>query len=321
MLGGFYGNLHRAVIKKVADHNMMTTTSWQTVIKRIDAYERLIRLDKPIGWLLLLWPTLSALWLATAGRPQLNLVWTFVLGTILMRSAGCAVNDFADRKFDGQVQRTRDRPVATGEIKPWEALLVGAVLALLALLLVLPLNRMVLWLAFAALLIAITYPFTKRFFIMPQAYLGIAFSIGIPMAFAAAQNTLPPLVWVLLLANFFWVIAYDTEYAMVDREDDRKLGLKTSAITLGRYEVVTIMFCYALCLAIMIGVGIGQRLGIIYYSGLALAALIACYHYLLIRDRNPERCFKAFRHNHWFGLTIFVGVALDYALRVGAWPR
>ena len=289
---------------------------------RLDAYERLIRIDKPIGILLLLWPTLAALWIAAAGRPHWLLVLIFTLGTVLMRSAGCAVNDWADRHYDAHVKRTSGRPLATGEIAPWEALAVGAVLALCALLIILPLNRTTLLLSLPALAIAIVYPFCKRFFALPQAFLGIAFSFGIPMAFAAVQGSVPPLGWWMLVLNLFWVVAYDTEYAMVDRDDDVRLGLKTSAITFGHRDIAAILLCYAVYLIGMIAVGIDRQLGALYcVAGLGAALACALYHWRLIRTRTREGCFKAFLHNHWFGFAVFGGVVLDYAVRQGAWPR
>ena len=278
---------------------------------RLDAYEKLVRLDKPIGILLLLWPTLWALWLACHGMPNPWVLWIFLLGTVLMRSAGCAVNDFADRRFDAEVARTRDRPLARGAIRPWEALAVAAALALAAFALVLQLNDLTVALSFAALAIAVIYPFTKRFFWMPQAWLGVAFGFGIPMAFAAHLGYLPPLAWVLLGANIAWTIAYDTEYAMVDRDDDLRIGIRTSAILFGRLDVAAVMACYALFLATMAAIGAWQRLGWPYYAGLAAAAAIAGYHYTLIRTRTREGCFKAFLHNNWLGLAVFAGIVAD----------
>jgi 4-hydroxybenzoate polyprenyltransferase len=278
---------------------------------RIDAYERLMRLDKPIGILLLLWPTLWALWLAQRTMPDLKVLWIFVLGTVLMRSAGCAVNDFADRKFDSQVARTRDRPLARGEIQPWEALAIAAVLALGAFALVLFLNRLTVILSVVALAIAVIYPFTKRFFWMPQAWLGVAFGFGIPMAFAALTAGVPPLAWALLAANIFWTIAYDTEYAMVDREDDLRIGIRTSAILFGRHDVAVVMAFYALFVVTMATIGAWQGYGQMYFAGLVGATAIALHHYRLIRDRDPERCFKAFLHNNWIGLSVFVGIVAD----------
>jgi 4-hydroxybenzoate polyprenyltransferase len=282
------------------------------VLARIDAYERLVRLDRPIGILLLLWPTLWALWIAADGMPRWELIAIFVVGTVLMRSAGCAVNDYADRHFDAHVERTRERPLARGEIRPWEALAVAAVLAAAAFALVLHLNAATIRLSFAALAIAVVYPFTKRFFWMPQAWLGVAFGFGIPMAFAAVEGGVPAVGWAILGANVAWTIAYDTEYAMVDREDDRKLGLKTSAILFGRHDVAAVMACYAIFIAAMAAIGIHRRLGLYYGLGLVAAALIAVYHGYLIRGRTREGCFKAFRHNNWIGAAVFAGIAIDY---------
>jgi 4-hydroxybenzoate polyprenyltransferase len=282
------------------------------VLKRIDAYERLIRLDKPIGALLLLWPTLWAVWLAARGRPAPDIVIIFVAGTFLMRSAGCAINDFADRRFDAHVERTRNRPLAAGEITPAEALAVGAVLAVLAFGFVLFLNRFAILLSFVALAIAWSYPFTKRFFALPQLYLGIAFGFGIPMAYAAIRESLPWECWVLLAANVCYAFAYDTEYAMVDREDDRRIGIRTSAITLGRHDVAGVMASYGLMLAILAVLGAMLRLPWPYYAGLSVAAAMMLYHYRLIRERSREGCFRAFRHNNWVGAAIFAGIALSF---------
>lgn len=284
-------------------------------MNRLQLYFRLIRLHKPIGILLLLWPTLWALWMASDGKPDWTLVAIFTLGTVLMRSAGCAVNDYADRDFDKHVQRTVDRPITSGKIKPYEALLVALVLTLLAFALIWPLNTLTKQLSIAAVIIAATYPYFKRFFAIPQAYLGIAFGFGIPMGFAAVQNTVPAAAWWLLVANVFWSVAYDTEYAMVDREDDLKLGMKTSAITFGRYDVAIIMFCYAMTLGIIGVVGWQFGLRIWFVAGLLLAAVCAVYHYTLIRNRERAACFAAFNHNNWLGGAIFGGVALDYLLR------
>ncbi len=278
---------------------------------RLDAYEKLVRLDKPIGILLLLWPTLWALWLARREVPPPMVLWIFVLGTALMRSAGCAVNDFADRRFDAEVARTRERPLASGRIAPWEALVVGALLALAAFALVVHLNRLTVMLSFAALAIAIVYPFTKRFFWMPQAWLGVAFGFGIPMAFAALTGRVPALAWALLAANIAWTIAYDTEYAMVDRDDDLRIGIRTSAILFGRHDVAAVMGCYSLFLVIMTAIGVWQGYGQLYYAGLAGAAAIALHHYRLIASRTREGCFKAFRHNNWLGFAVFLGIAAD----------
>ncbi len=288
---------------------------------RLDVYERLIRLDKPIGTLLLLWPTLSALMLAAAGRPTLSQLLVFSVGTLLMRSAGCAMNDWADRHFDRHVKRTADRPLPAGAIPPWEALVVAAVLAFFAFLLVLATNRTTILLSLPALAITIVYPFTKRFLAVPQAFLGVAFSFGIPMAFAAVLDDSVPLAWWMLLVNLFWVIAYDTEYAMVDRDDDLRLGIRTSAIAFGRYDVLAVMVCYAIYLAGMIWIGNARHLGGYYYAGLAIAGFIALWHWRMIRTRSREGCFRAFLHNHWLGLAIFVGIAAEFMLGRHAWPR
>jgi len=281
-----------------------------TLLQRLDRYEKLLRLDKPIGILLLLWPTLWALWLSADGRPNWKVVWIFVLGTVLMRSAGVAVNDFADRKFDAHVERTRNRPLATGAVKPVEAFLIAAVLSLIAFVLILPLGRNVILLSFCALFLAVSYPFTKRFFALPQAYLGVAFGFGIPMAYAAHTGTVPLIGWILLLANIAWTIAYDTEYAMVDRADDVKLGIKTSAILFGRFDVAAVMLCHGVFLAIMCWVGWRLSLAWPYYAGLACAAVLVAYQYFLIRGRDRERCFRAFLDNNWLGFVVFVGIVL-----------
>jgi 4-hydroxybenzoate polyprenyltransferase len=295
-------------------------TRWQAIVGRLDAYERLIRLDKPIGTLLLLWPTLSALWIAAAGTPHWSLLLIFVVGTLLMRSAGCAMNDWADRGFDGQVKRTAARPLPADEIAPYEALILAAALAFCAFLLIRNVNTATVLLSFPAVVIAAVYPFFKRFFVLPQAFLGIAFSFGIPMAFAAVTDGVPPLAWWLLVLNLFWVVAYDTEYAMVDRDDDLRLGLRTSAIAFGRFDVAAIVACYAIYLAGMAYVGYRLRMGPFYYAGLAVALGCALWHWRLIRTRTREDCFRAFLHNHWLGLAVFAGVAIDYAVTRRAWP-
>jgi len=277
---------------------------------RLALYARLVRLDKPIGSLLLLWPTLSALWLASHGRPDWRLIVIFSIGTVLMRSAGCAINDFADRDFDRHVKRTAERPLTSGRIAAWEAVAVAAALALLSFLLILPLNALTLQLSVLAVVVAGTYPYFKRFFALPQAYLGIAFGFGIPMAYAAVLDSVPAEAWILLLANVFWALAYDTEYAMVDRDDDLKIGIRTSAITFGRFDVLAVMICYALNLLLIGLVGAAHALGLGFYVGLLAAAGIAAYHYLLIRERDRMRCFAAFRHNNWLGAAVFAGIAL-----------
>jgi 4-hydroxybenzoate polyprenyltransferase len=292
-----------------------------TLVERLDAYEKLMRLDKPIGVLLLLWPTLSALWLAANGAPRRSLVLIFAVGTLVMRSAGCAMNDWADRDFDAHVARTAQRPLAAGIIAPWEALAVAGVGALVAFLLVLFTNRATMLWSIAALAIAVVYPFCKRFLAIPQAFLGIAFSFGIPMAYAAVQNRVPLLAWALLVINLFWVVAYDTEYAMVDRDDDAKIGIRTSALTFGRADVAATALCYALYLTGMVWIGRVYALGPVYFAGLAIALLIAIHHVWIIRSREPAACFRAFLGNHWLGMSVFLGVALDYAFRAGRWPR
>ena len=284
------------------------------IARRLDAYERLIRLDKPIGTLLLLWPTLWALWLAADGRPSAGIVVIFVLGTLLMRSAGCAINDYADRDFDPHVKRTQRRPLAAREIAPWEALAVAAALAASAFGLVLYLNRLAIALSFAGLAIAATYPFSKRFFALPQLYLGVAFGFGIPMAYAAIRGGLPAECWLLLAANIGFGFAYDTEYAMVDRDDDAKLGIRTSALTLGRWDVGAVMASYALMLVLLVIIGAEHTLAWPYYAGLGAAAAMMVYHWRLIRGRVREACFKAFRHNNWVGAAIFAGIVAAYAI-------
>jgi 4-hydroxybenzoate polyprenyltransferase len=278
-------------------------------------YLDLIRWDRPAGWLLLLWPSLAALWIAAGRFPGWHLIAVFTLGTILIRSAGCCVNDVADREFDKHVKRTAQRPVTTGAVSVREALVLGAVLALLAFCLVLTTNAAAIAWSFAALAIAIAYPYAKRYVSMPQAVLGVAFSFGIPMAFAAVQGEVPLLAWVLLLGNLFWVVAYDTEYAMVDRDDDLRIGIKTSAITLGRADVPVVMSCYAAAIAVW-GVSVTGRIpSAVILMTAAAAAAQALWHYTLIRHRSRDGCFRAFRVNHWFGFTLFAGTALGYALR------
>jgi len=282
---------------------------------RLALYLDLIRWDRPAGWLLLLWPSLSALWVAAGGFPGWHLLIVFVLGTILMRSAGCCVNDVADRDFDRHVKRTAQRPVTTGRVSVREAIWVGVVLALLAFALVLTTNPVaVLW-SFAALAVALVYPYAKRFFAMPQAVLGVAFSFGIPMAFAAVRGEVPVLAWVLLLGNLFWVLAYDTEYAMVDRDDDLRIGMKTSAITLGRFDVAVVMVSYLAYLLIWALALIPYASGAIFYIAIAVALVQVAWHYTLIRGRAREGCFKAFRLNHWLGFTVFAGIAAGFALK------
>jgi 4-hydroxybenzoate polyprenyltransferase len=281
---------------------------------RFQLYLDLIRWNRPAGWLLLLWPTLSALWVAAHGFPGWHLLVVFTLGTILMRSAGCCINDVADRDFDRYVKRTAARPVTSGAVSVREALVLGAVLALLAFALVLTTNAAAIAWSFAALAISLAYPYAKRYVSMPQAVLGVAFSFGIPMAFAAVQSHVPLVAWVLLLGNLFWVLAYDTEYAMVDRDDDLKIGMKTSAITLGRADVPVVMACYAAYLLIW-GVALAGRIATTpLVIALLLATAQAIWHFRLIKDRERDGCFKAFRLNHWLGATVFAGVVTGYAL-------
>ena len=271
-----------------------------------------MRIDKPIGTLLLLWPTLWGLWIASNGHPHPAVLIVFVLGTVLMRSAGCVVNDYADRNFDPHVERTRERPLASGKVTKKEALVLAAALALTAFALALFLDRLAILLSFAALFLAASYPYTKRFFAIPQAYLGIAFGFGIPMAFAAETGSVPAVAWIMLAANLFWTVAYDTEYALVDREDDIRIGIRTSALTFGRYDIFAVMLCYATMLAILVFVGIELGRGAFYYGGLLAAFFVMLYHYTLIRNRDRMRCFRAFLHNNWVGGAIFLGIVLDY---------
>jgi 4-hydroxybenzoate polyprenyltransferase len=293
---------------------------------RLALYLDLVRWNRPAGWLLLLWPTLSALWIAADGWPGWHLLVVFVLGTVLMRSAGCCVNDVADRDFDRHVKRTAQRPVTRGALAVKEALLLGAVLALLAFALVLTTNASAILLSFVALAVALIYPYAKRLVAMPQAVLGVAFSFGIPMAFAAAQGSnlwglsalnaaVPAQAWWLLLGNLFWVLAYDTEYAMVDRDDDLRIGMKTSAITLGRWDVAAVMGFYGAYLLSWSALGLSLGLGAVFLLGIAVAAGQALWHFSLIRQRAREGCFKAFCLNHWLGFAVFCGVALDFSLR------
>jgi len=284
---------------------------------RLTLYERLMRLDKPIGTLLLLWPTLWALWLASDGSPDGWIVWIFALGTLLMRSAGCVINDLADWRYDAQVERTRNRPLAMGLVSRGEAWILASVLTLAAFGLVLSLNRLTVLLSFVALGLAATYPLTKRFLAIPQAYLGIAFGFGIPMGYAAVLGTIPAEGWWLLLANIFWAIAYDTEYAMVDRDDDLRIGIRTAAITLGRYDVPAVMVCYGVMLALLAAIGLHRGLGLVYYLGLAAAAAFMTYHHRLIRGRDREACFRAFNHNNWVGAVIFAGIFADFTIKRG----
>ncbi len=284
------------------------------IIQKLNAYHRLMRLDKPIGILLLLWPTLWGLFIAGKGEPDWIISLIFVAGTVLMRSAGCVMNDIADSQYDGLVARTQYRPLVTNEVSKKEAYMLAAMLSLVAFGLVCMLNTLSIKLSLVGLLLAISYPFTKRFFPMPQAYLGIAFGWGIPMAFAAILGYVPPVAWLLLLANISWAIAYDTEYAMVDREDDLKIGIQSSAITFGRFDVLAVMCCYIVTLLLLALTGQLLGLGYAYYMGLALAASVAIHHYFLIRQREKTNCFKAFLANNWFGFSVFMGLAAQYLM-------
>jgi 4-hydroxybenzoate polyprenyltransferase len=282
---------------------------------RFALYLDLIRWDRPAGWLLLLWPTLSALWVAADGFPGWHLLAVFTLGTILMRSAGCCVNDVADRDFDRHVKRTAQRPITSGAVSVREALGVGAALALVAFALVLTTNAPTVAWSLPALGVTILYPFTKRFFAMPQAVLGVAFSMGIPMAFTAVRGEVPWLALWLVLGNLLWVLAYDTEYAMVDRDDDLKIGMKTSAITLGRFDVPAILAFY-LGFVLMWAVALAPlALGAIFYVALGAVLAQVAWHWHLIKGRTREGCFRAFRENHWIGFTVFLGIVGSYALR------
>ncbi|MFO1320723.1 MAG: 4-hydroxybenzoate octaprenyltransferase [Burkholderiales bacterium] len=284
-------------------------------LDRLGLYARLVRLDKPIGTLLLLWPTLWGLWIAGDGHPDATVVAIFIAGTFLMRSAGCAINDVADRDFDPHVERTRGRPLAARAISTKEAVAVAVVLSLVAFALILPLNGLTIGLSFLGAFLACSYPFTKRFFAMPQAYLGIAFGFGIPMAFAALRNELPAIAGWLLLANILWTIAYDTEYAMVDREDDRKIGIRTSALLFGRHDLAAIAVCHAAFLLLMAGCGLQAGLGVPYHAGLAVAAVLVVRQVRSIRNREPAACFRAFLGNNWVGAAVFAGLLADSFVR------
>ncbi len=293
----------------------MSASTAEAPRSRLSLYLDLIRWDRPAGWLLLLWPSLAALWFAADGFPGWHLIVVFTLGTILMRSAGCCVNDVADRDFDRHVKRTARRPVTSGALSVKEALVFGAVLALAAFALVLTTNMATILWSFAALAVSLVYPYAKRFVSVPQAVLGVAFSFGIPMAFAAVRGEVPAFAWWLLLANLFWVLAYDTEYAMVDRDDDLKIGMKTSAITFGRFDVAAVMLSYAIYLSAWTLAGMSRALGVVFFVAVALAVAQAAWHWWLIRERTRDGCFKAFRVNHWLGFTVFAGVVAGYTLR------
>jgi 4-hydroxybenzoate polyprenyltransferase len=286
-----------------------------SVAARLPLYASLTRLDKPVGTLLLLWPTLTALWIAADGTPNATLLVIFVAGTFLMRSAGCAINDAADARFDAHVKRTANRVVARGLVSQREAIAVAVALAIGAAVLLPFLNTAAVQLAFIGVAIAATYPLAKRFMPIPQLYLGVAFSFGIPMAFAAVLGTVPAIGWLLMLANACWVLAYDTEYAMVDRDDDLRLNIKSSAIFFGRFDVVAVMASYGAFLLLLVIIGRMMDAGWPFYAGCAIAAALALYHFVLIRGRSRDGCLRAFRHNNWIGAAVFAGTALDYALR------
>jgi 4-hydroxybenzoate polyprenyltransferase len=282
------------------------------LFQRLTLYIQLARLHRPIGILLLLWPTLWAVWIASNGHPSWNILVIFIVGTVLMRSAGCVINDYADQHIDKHVERTKERPLTSGKVSSKEALLLAATLSLLSFLLILPLNKLTLLLSVPALFLAASYPFTKRFFAIPQAYLGIAFGFGIPMAFAATLGYVPAVAWVLLLANIFWAIAYDTEYAMVDRNDDIHLGIHSSALFFGSFDVIAVMLCYGIALTLLAVAGLMVGLSLSYFLGLIIAEGIALYHYWLIKDRDRQKCFAAFLHNNWFGAVVFAGLVINY---------
>jgi 4-hydroxybenzoate polyprenyltransferase len=293
-----------------------------TLKERLNVYEQLMRLDKPIGILLLLWPTLWGLWLSSYGNPDPGVLLIFVMGVVLMRSAGCIVNDIADRDYDPLVERTKDRPLARRAIAVKEAIALAAALTGIAFVLVLFLNKLTIQLAVVAFVLAVVYPFLKRFFWLPQAWLGIAFGFGIPMAFAAHHDKVPPIAWWLLAANVLWTIAYDTEYAMVDREDDRRIGIKTSAILFGHLDVALTMLFQTLFIVLLAVIGVRAHLGVGYFIGVAVAAVLASFQYALIRDRTRAGCFKAFLQNNWVGAAVFAGIVADFMLRIPApWTR
>lgn len=284
--------------------------------ERLSLYWTLVRGDRPVGWLLLLWPTWWGLWLAAEGRPPLWPLVVFTAGVWLTRSAGCVVNDYADRWLDGQVERTRDRPLATGRVSGREAVLVFAVLMLVAFALVLTLNRLTVWLSVGGVLLAASYPYLKRYTYLPQVYLGLAFGWGIPMAFAAVRGEIPPVAWVLYVANIFWATAYDTWYAMVDRDDDIRAGAKSTAILFGELDLVAQGVLYALMFAALALVGRQAGLGMVFWGGLGVAALLVAWEFSIARYRDRAACFRAFRHNHWVGMAVFAGIALHYALAI-----
>lgn len=287
------------------------------VVSRLRDYIQLVRLDKPVGIWLLLWPTLNALWIAAQGPPPWRVLLIFISGTLLMRSAGCAINDYADRHFDRHVARTRDRPLTAGRITSYEAVGIAAGITLFAGGLILSFRPLTQILALGAVVLAATYPFTKRYIALPQAYLGVAFGFGIPMAFAQLQGEVPFLAILMMLANIAWTLAYDTQYAMADRNDDQALGIKTSALTFGRHDVLAVMACYSVFLGLYSALGLALQYTLPFWLGLGAAVLCALHHYTLIRARDPARCFAAFRYNVWLGAFIFAGIAAHYILLSG----
>jgi 4-hydroxybenzoate polyprenyltransferase len=301
-----------SMTQRVANSNFATRTL-PPMLTTVGNYAELMRLHKPIGIFLLLWPTMWALWLASYGRPNQHVFIVFVLGVLLTRSAGCVINDFADRDFDARVQRTKDRPLANKRLDPAEALIVFVALSLVAVALVMTLDRTTQWLALAGAAMIVSYPFFKRFFVLPQAYLGAAFSWSIPMAYAAQTGSVPRLAWLLFIANILWTTAYDTMYAMVDREDDLKIGIKSSAILFGDADCAMIGLMQTMTLFALLLVGLDMRLGIWFYLGLSSAAFFAIYQQILISDREPQKCLRAFLNNNYFGMSVFTGIALHFA--------
>ncbi|MDC1311062.1 4-hydroxybenzoate octaprenyltransferase [Burkholderiales bacterium] len=289
---------------------------WNMLSKRLSAYGRLIRIDKPVGIFLLLWPTLWALWMASEGVPDTKIFFTYVLGTIFMRSAGCAINDYADRNFDSKVKRTASRPLACGEITPWEALFIASLFSIMAFCLVLTLNILTIKLSFLALFLVISYPYAKRFISTPQAHLGVAFGFGIPMAYASTVNHVPLVALVTMLGTVFWVLAYDTQYAMVDRDDDLKIGIKTTAILFGKLDTLWIVFFQFAFASVMCVVGIMSGFGLLYFMGLLFAVIAMALQYPLIKSRSRKGCFRAFRQNNSVGGIIFLGLLLDLLFTV-----
>jgi 4-hydroxybenzoate polyprenyltransferase len=301
-----------SMTQRVANSNFATRTL-PPMLTTVGNYSELMRLHKPIGIFLLLWPTMWALWLASYGRPNQHVFIVFVLGVLLTRSAGCVINDFADRDFDARVQRTKDRPLANKRLDPAEALIVFVALSLVAVALVMTLDRTTQWLALAGAAMIVSYPFFKRFFVLPQAYLGAAFSWSIPMAYAAQTGSVPRLAWLLFIANILWTTAYDTMYAMVDREDDLKIGIKSSAILFGDADCAMIGLMQTMTLFALLLVGLDMRLGFWFYLGLSSAAFFAIYQQILISDREPQKCLRAFLNNNYFGMSVFTGIALHFA--------